>query len=157
MVCSLSPRVQIHARFRQQRLPVDHDKLTKYAEVPDGQTLHRASASSMFGFQRVGDLIWQGPDARARGVLLVATGGRITLNGEELQHQDGHSLLMALTTSAVVCWDPPFAYKLACIIKHGMQWTQEVIHYITLYDEDRTVLKVPKDPNFNESLLNDRW
>ena len=124
LVCSLSlPRVQIHARFRQQRLPVDHDQLTKYAEVPDGQTLQRASANSMLAFQRVGNLIWQAAHACARGVLFGTTGGRKTLNGEELQQQDGHSLLMALTTSAVVCWDPPFAYKLAYITKHGMQWT----------------------------------
>ena len=68
---------------------------------------------SMFGFQRVGDLIWQAADARARGFLLGATAGRTTLLGEGLQHQDGHSLVLASTVPAVQAYDPAFAYEVA--------------------------------------------
>merc|ERR1712136_231244 len=182
---SLFHEFKIHAPFGQQYLPVDHDTLMKYAEAPDGQILQEgiseagALASwinvgtsyasqhcpmmpffiyySMFGFQRVGDLIWQGADARARGFLLGATGGRTTLNGEGLQHQDGHSMLMALTNPAVVAWDPAFAYELAYIIEHGIRqmWGEDkdVIHYITLYNENHSMPEAPKDPNFKEGLL----
>ena len=75
---------------------------------------------SMFGFQRVGDLIWQAADARARGFLLGATAGRTTLLGEGLQHQDGHSLVLATTVPAVQAYDPAFAYELAAIVQAGL-------------------------------------
>jgi pyruvate dehydrogenase E1 component len=74
---------------------------------------------SMFGFQRVGDLIWAAADARARGFLLGATAGRTTLMGEGLQHQDGHSLLLASTVPNCQAYDPAFAYEMAAIIKDG--------------------------------------
>lgn len=159
---------KIHAPFGQHYTPVDHDSLMKYAEAPDGQMLQEGITEagalmswiacgtsyatqgcpmlpffiyySMFGFQRVGDLIWQAADARARGFLLGATAGRTTLNGEGLQHQDGHSLLIALSNPAVVGWDPAFAYELAYIVEHGIQqmWgdDKDVIHYISLYNEN---------------------
>eukprot|EP00913_Durusdinium_trenchii_P033190 g31072.t1 len=76
---------------------------------------------SMFGFQRVGDIIWQAADARARGFLLGATAGRTTLNGEGLQHQDGHSLLIGISNPAVIGWDPSFAFEVAYIIQHGIE------------------------------------
>ena len=72
---------------------------------------------SMFGFQRVGDLIWQAADSRARGFLLGATAGRTTLLGEGLQHQDGHSLVLASTVPAVQAYDPAFAYEVAAIVQ----------------------------------------
>jgi pyruvate dehydrogenase E1 component len=112
---------------------------------------------SMFGFQRVGDFIWQGADARARGFLLGATAGRTTLNGEGLQHQDGHSLLMALTNPAVKAWDPAFAYELSYIIQHGIQemWGEDkdVIYYISLYNENHPMPALPEDPKFKDGLL----
>src|SRR3546814_11360907 len=74
---------------------------------------------SMFGFQRVGDLIWAAADARARGFLLGATAGRTTLTGEGLQHQDGHSLLLASTVPTIEAYDPAFAYEVAIIMQAG--------------------------------------
>jgi pyruvate dehydrogenase E1 component len=112
---------------------------------------------SMFGFQRVGDLIWQAADARAKGFLLGATAGRTTLNGEGLQHQDGHSLLMALTNPAVIGWDPSFAYEVSYIIEHGIQemWglDKDLIYYISLYNENHAMPPVPEDPKYKEGLL----
>merc|ERR1712193_371836 len=82
---------------------------------------------SMFGFQRVFDSIWQAADMRGRGFLIGATHGRTTLNGEGLQHQDGHSLLIAHTCPAVKGWDPAFGYEMATIIQHGVEemWGQD--------------------------------
>lgn len=95
---------------------------------------------SMFGFQRIGDLAWAAGDARARGFLLGATAGRTTLNGEGLQHQDGHSQLMAATVPNCISYDPCFAYELAVILHHGMQRMYEqdesVFYYITLMNEN---------------------
>src|SRR5258706_14116374 len=76
---------------------------------------------SMFGFQRVGDLIWQAADARTRGFLLGATAGRTTLMGEGLQHQDGHSLVHASTVPPCQAYDPAFAYEVAAIVQQGLQ------------------------------------
>jgi pyruvate dehydrogenase E1 component len=176
---------KIHAPFGQQYTPVDHDQMLKYSEAPDGQVLQEGISEagalctwiatgtsyasqgcpmmpffiyySMFGFQRVGDFIWQGADARARGFLLGATAGRTTLNGEGLQHQDGHSLLMALTNPAVKAWDPAFAYELSYIIQHGIQemWGEDkdVIYYISLYNENHPMPALPEDPKFKDGLL----
>src|SRR5262249_9086157 len=74
---------------------------------------------SMFGFQRVGDLIWAAADMRTRGFLLGATAGRTTLNGEGLQHEDGHSHILASTVPNLVAYDPAFAYELAVIVRDG--------------------------------------
>src|ERR671939_865631 len=76
---------------------------------------------SMFGFQRIGDLIWAAADQRVRGFLLGATAGRTTLNGEGLQHEDGHSHLLASTVPNLVAYDPAFAYELACIVKDALR------------------------------------
>jgi pyruvate dehydrogenase E1 component len=113
---------------------------------------------SMFGFQRVGDFIWQGADARAKGFILGATAGRTTLNGEGLQHQDGHSLLLALSNPAVIGWDPAFGYEVAYIIEHGIKemWGEDkdLIYYISLYNEDHPMPEIPAcNPNFKEGLL----
>jgi pyruvate dehydrogenase E1 component len=95
---------------------------------------------SMFGFQRVGDLIWAAGDQRARGFLLGGTAGRTTLNGEGLQHQDGHSHLMAATIPNCVSYDPTFAYELAVIIQDGMrrmyQEQEDVFYYLTVMNEN---------------------
>jgi pyruvate dehydrogenase E1 component len=176
---------KIHAPFGQHYTPVDHDSLMKYAEAPDGQILQEGISEagalcswiaagtsyssqgvpmmpffiyySMFGFQRVGDIIWQAADARARGFLLGATAGRTTLNGEGLQHQDGHSLLFALSNPAVIGWDPAFAYEVSYIIEHGINemWgkDKDLIYYISLYNENHPMPEVPEDPNFKEGLL----
>lgn len=156
--------------------PVDHKVLMKYKESEQGQLLEEgineagatstfiASATSyathhyptvpfytfysMFGFQRVADLIWSAADQRARGFLMGATSGRTTLNGEGLQHQDGHSLLMAHTNPAVRAWDPAFAYELATIIRHGIDemygQNKDVIHYIAVYNENYPMPPKPK-------------
>ena len=95
---------------------------------------------SMFGFQRVGDLIWAAADQRARGFLLGATAGRTTLSGEGLQHQDGSSQLVAATVPNCRAYDPAYAYELAVIIDHGMRQIMErdedVFYYITVMNEN---------------------
>lgn len=96
---------------------------------------------SMFGFQRVGDLIWAAADARARGFLLGATAGRTTLQGEGLQHQDGHSLILASTVPACEAYDPAFAYELGTIVEHGIERMygddpDDVFYYLTTYNEN---------------------
>ncbi|HUY83215.1 MAG TPA: pyruvate dehydrogenase (acetyl-transferring), homodimeric type, partial [Steroidobacteraceae bacterium] len=95
---------------------------------------------SMFGFQRVGDFIWAAGDSQARGFLIGATAGRTTLAGEGLQHQDGHSQLVATTVPNCVAYDPTFAYELAVIIHDGMrrmyQEREKVFYYITCMNEN---------------------
>ncbi len=157
--------------------PVDHKVIMKYKESAAGQLfeegINEAGATStfiaaatsysthecptipfyifysMFGFQRVADLIWSAADQRARGFLMGATSGRTTLNGEGLQHQDGHSLLMAHTNPSVRAWDPAFAYELATIIKHGIkemyQDDKDVMYYIAVYNENYPMPAKPKD------------
>ncbi len=155
--------------------PVDHQTLMKYKVSNNGQIIQAgineagamstfiASAMSyatagvptipfytfysMFGFQRVADLIWAAADGRARGFLMGATSGRTTLNGEGLQHQDGHSLLMAHTNPAVRAWDPAYAYEISAIIKHGIDEmyveNKDVLHYIALYNENYSMPAIP--------------
>ena len=95
---------------------------------------------SMFGFQRIGDLAWAAGDARARGFLLGATSGRTTLMGEGLQHDDGHSHILASVIPCCISYDPTFAYELAVIIHKGMQrmyvQQEDVYYYITLLNEN---------------------
>ncbi len=159
--------LKIYASAGQKYEPIDAALLLSYKESQDGQILEEgiteagsmcsfiASGTSyadrgvmtvpfftfysMFGFQRVGDLIWQAADARARGFLMGGTAGRTTLAGEGLQHQDGHSLVLASTNPAVVSYDPAFAYELAVIIEHGLDRMcvdhDDVIFYVTIYNE----------------------
>ncbi len=95
---------------------------------------------SMFGFQRIGDFIWAAADSRARGFLMGATAGRTTLNGEGLQHQDGHGLLMASAVPNCLSFDPTFSYELAVIIQNGMERMyakrEDLFYYITLMNEN---------------------
>ena len=95
---------------------------------------------SMFGFQRIGDLLWCAADSRARGFLIGATAGRTTLTGEGLQHQDGHSLALAATIPTCQAYDPAFAYEVSAIIKDGLERMYEngedVYYYLTAYNEN---------------------
>jgi pyruvate dehydrogenase E1 component len=104
---------------------------------------------SMFGFQRIGDLAWAAADMRVRGFLLGATAGRTTLNGEGLQHEDGHSHLLASTIPNLVTYDPAFAYELAVILRDGIrrmyqEVTEDVFYYITLYNDNYPMLPMPQ-------------
>jgi pyruvate dehydrogenase E1 component len=103
---------------------------------------------SMFGFQRVGDMVWAAADMMAKGFLLGATAGRTTLNGEGLQHEDGHSIIIAQTVPAVIPYDPAFAYELAVIVHDGLRRmyveNEHKIYYITLYNENLLMPEMPK-------------
>jgi len=103
---------------------------------------------SMFGFQRIGDLAWAAGDMLARGFLVGGTAGRTTLNGEGLQHQDGHSHLLAATIPNCVSYDPTFAYELAVIIQHGMErmyhQQEDVFYYLTVMNENYAHPAMPK-------------
>jgi pyruvate dehydrogenase E1 component len=158
----------IYAPFGQKYRPVDADQLMYYREDQAGQVLQEgiteagsfcswlAAATSystnnlqmlpfyifysMFGFQRIGDLAWAAGDMRARGFLLGATSGRTTLNGEGLQHEDGHSHLMAATVPNCRAYDPTFAFEVAVILQYGMQRMlteqRDEYYYITLLNEN---------------------
>jgi pyruvate dehydrogenase E1 component len=103
---------------------------------------------SMFGFQRIGDLAWAAGDMRARGFLLGGTAGRTTLNGEGLQHEDGHSHILASTIPNCISYDPTFSYELAVIIQDGLrrmvQEQEDVYYYITVMNENYTHPAMPK-------------
>jgi pyruvate dehydrogenase E1 component len=103
---------------------------------------------SMFGFQRIGDLIWAAADARAKGFLLGGTAGRTTLNGEGLQHQDGHSLVNAMAFPTIRSYDPAYAYETAVIVFDGLkrmfQDNETAIYYITLENENYAMPEMPE-------------
>jgi pyruvate dehydrogenase E1 component len=170
----------IYAAQGQLYEPVDHDLLLSYKESTDGQILEEgiteagslaswiAAATSyatrgvpvvpfytfysMFGFQRVGDLIWAAADARARGFLMGATAGRTTLLGEGLQHADGHSQVLSTTVPVCRSYDPAFAYETAVIVKDGLsrmypdgggEGGEDVFYYLTLYNENYSMPPMP--------------
>lgn len=176
---ALFREVGIYAEGGQLYEPVDASLLLSYTEKRDGQLLEEgiteagamssfiAAATSyatrgvptvpffafysMFGFQRVGDLIWAATDARSRGFLVGATAGRTTLLGEGLQHQDGQSQLLASAVPAVVAWDPAFAYEMAAIVEHDLHRMHggdhpepDVISYLTVYNEN---VRQPPEPD----------
>jgi len=177
---ALFGQVGIYAAQGQLYEPIDKGKLLYYKESKDGQVLQEgiteagAMASwtaaataysvqnepmipfyifySMFGFQRVGDQIWAAGDQMARGFLLGATAGRTTLNGEGLQHEDGHSLLNAMAFTSVKAYDPAFAYELATIIEDGMRrmYTdgENIFYYITVYNENHAMPPIPGHANW---------
>jgi pyruvate dehydrogenase E1 component len=112
---------------------------------------------SMFGFQRVGDLLWALGDVRGRGFLLGCTAGRTTLNGEGLQHQDGHSLLLASTIPSVAAYDPAFSYEVAAIVEDGIvrmtgSEPEDRIWYLTLYNENYPMPPLPTAPDEAERV-----
>jgi len=104
---------------------------------------------SMFGFQRTGDQMWAVGDARGRGFLMGATAGRTTLTGEGLQHDDGHSHILASTVPNLRAYDPAFAYELAAVIRDGIERMyhrgEDVFYYVTLYNENYAQAKKPGD------------
>ncbi len=121
------------------------------------QTIPFYTFYSMFGFQRVGDLIWQACDSRARGFLIGATSGRTTLAGEGLQHQDGHSHVLALTPTKVKAYDPAFAYELAVIIHDGLTrmycHQEDLIYYITAMNETYLMPPMPDKADIREGII----
>ncbi len=121
------------------------------------QTIPFYTFYSMFGFQRVGDLIWQACDSRARGFLVGATAGRTTLAGEGLQHQDGHSHVLALTPTKVKAYDPAFAYELAVIVHEGLTrmycHQEDLIYYITVMNETYRMPPMPKGKDVREGIV----
>jgi len=182
---SLISEVQIYAPDGQRYTPVDAGLALHYAEGPAGQVLEEgiteagATASftaaatayatwgeslipcylfySMFGFQRVGDLLWALGDSRGRGFLLGCTAGRTTLNGEGLQHQDGHSLLLASTYPSVQAYDPAFAYEVATIVEDGIRRMtgpdpEDRFWYLTLYNENYAMPPLPTDTDDAERV-----
>ncbi|MGA2040569.1 MAG: pyruvate dehydrogenase (acetyl-transferring), homodimeric type [Bryobacteraceae bacterium] len=106
---------------------------------------------SMFGFQRVGDLVWAFGDARGKGFLCGGTAGRTTLAGEGLQHQDGHSLVLASTVPTCAAYDPAFAYEIAIIVQDGIlrmyQLQEDRFYYLTLYNENYPMPAMPEGLN----------
>jgi pyruvate dehydrogenase E1 component len=111
---------------------------------------------SMFGFQRVGDLVWQFGDARGRGFMLGGTAGRTTLNGEGLQHEDGHSHVLASTIPNLKAYDPAFAYEIAAIVRDGIARMygpnpEDIFYYLTLYNENYT--QPPRPDGVDEDIL----
>jgi pyruvate dehydrogenase E1 component len=121
------------------------------------QTIPFYTFYSMFGFQRVGDLIWQACDSRARGFLIGATAGRTTLAGEGLQHQDGHSHVLAMTPTKVKAYDPAFAFELAVIIHDGLTrmycHQEDLIYYLTVMNETYLMPPMPKGKGVREGII----
>ena len=121
------------------------------------QTIPFYTFYSMFGFQRVGDQIWQACDSRARGFLIGATAGRTTLAGEGLQHQDGHSHVLALAPTRVKAYDPAFAYELAAIIHDGLTrmycHQEDWIYYLTVMNETYQMPAMPERADVRDGIL----
>jgi len=165
---SLFPTAKIYSPQGQQYLSVDREQMLSYIESETGQILHEgineagsvasftAAGSayathgepmipiyvfySMFGFQRTGDGFWAAMDQMTRGFVLGATAGRTTLNGEGLQHEDGHSLLLAATNPAVVAYDPAYGYEIGHIVADGLKRMygedpEDIFYYLTVYNE----------------------
>ena len=165
---SLFPSLKIYSPHGQQYMAVDRDLMLSYKESTSGVILHEgineagsvasftavgSSYSthdepmipiyifySMFGFQRTGDSFWAAADQLVRGFVIGATAGRTTLNGEGLQHEDGHSHLLAATNPAVVAYDPAFAYEVGHIFKDGLRRmygenSEDIYYYMTVYNE----------------------
>ena len=165
---SLFPTLKIYSPLGQTYASVDRELMLPYKESTSGVILHEgineagSTASftavgssysthdepmipiyifySMFGFQRTGDAFWAAADQMCRGFVVGATAGRTTLNGEGLQHEDGHSLLLASTNPAVVAYDPAFGYEVGHIVKDGLRRmygenSENVYYYLTVYNE----------------------
>jgi pyruvate dehydrogenase E1 component len=111
----------------------------------------------MFGFQRVGDSIWAHGDSRGRGFLMGATAGRTTLNGEGLQHEDGHSQVLAATVPNCVSYDPAYAYEIAVIVQDGLRRMygehEDVFYYITICNENYAQPPLPEGDGVREGIL----
>src|SRR4029434_7031235 len=175
----------IYSHVGQLYEPVDADSLLYYKEARDGQILEEGITEpgsmasfiaagtayathgintipffiyySMFGFQRIGDLIWAAADMRCRGFLLGATAGRTTLAGEGLQHQDGHSHLLAYPVPTLLAYDPAFAYELAVIIRDGIyrmyEAQEDVFYYLTVGNQNYVMPPMPGNGDIIEGIL----
>jgi len=175
----------IYSPDGQRYTPVDAESLNSYREATDGQILQEgiceagAIASfiaagtayatfgvptipfyifySMFGFQRVGDMIWASADMMAKGFLLGGTAGRTTLNGEGLQHQDGHSPILASTVPSIRTYDPAFAWELAVLVRHGIQRMfvedHDELFYLMMYNEARPMPPRPERADIEEGVV----
>ncbi len=173
---ALFRQIGIYSPKGQLYEPVDRETLLYYQEAKDGQILEEGITESgsmssfiaagtsyanlgitlipfyiyysMFGFQRVGDLMWLAGDIRAKGFLLGATAGRTTLNGEGLQHQDGHSHIQASTIPSLMAYDPAFAYEVAVIIRDGLKRMyvdgEDLFYYITVHNENYPMPSMPE-------------
>ena len=112
---------------------------------------------SMFGFQRVGDLAWAAGDSRARGFLVGGTAGRTTLNGEGLQHEDGHSHIQSSLIPNCVSYDPTFAYELAVIVQDGLRRMyadqEDLFYYLTVMNENYQHPAMPEGDGVAEGIL----
>ena len=169
-------QIGIYSHVGQLYEPVDSDNLLYYKESKDGQILEEGITEagsmasfiaagtayathgintipfftyySMFGFQRIGDLAWAAADMRAKGFMMGATAGRSTLAGEGLQHQDGHSHILAYTNPRVQAYDPAFAYELAIIIQEGMrrmyQEQEDIFYYLTIGNQNYIQAAAPQ-------------
>jgi pyruvate dehydrogenase E1 component len=179
----LFSEVGIYSAIGQRYEPVDAQLVMKYREATDGQVLEegitesgsvasfQAAATSyathgfavipfyifysMFGFQRTGDQLWAAGDARSRGFLVGATAGRTTLHGEGLQHDDGHSHVLASTSPSLRQYDPAFAYELAAIVRDGIERMygagEDVFYYVTVYNENYP--QPPKPQGVDDGIL----
>jgi pyruvate dehydrogenase E1 component len=183
---AMFPTAKIYSTHGQNYDPVDAELLLAYREDTRGQILHEgiteagsmasviAAGSayathgepmipvyvfySMFGFQRTGDLMWAMGDQLARGFLLGATAGRTTLNGEGLQHEDGHSMLLAATNPACVAYDPAFAYEVAVITRDALRRMygperEDIFYYLTVYNEPKPQPAMPEVEDLEAKIL----
>ena len=182
---ALFRQVGIYSSVGQLYEPVDMDTLLYYKEAKDGQILEEGITEagsmcsfiaagtayanhginaipffiyySMFGFQRIGDLIWAAADMRCRGFLLGGTAGRTTLAGEGLQHQDGHSHVLMLAVPNLLAYDPAFAYEIAIIIQDGIKRMyvdqESVFYYLSVTNEPLPMPEMPAGQNVREGIL----
>ena len=178
-------QVGIYAPEGQKYTPHDADMLLSYREETDGQILEEGITEagsmasftaagtaytnyrvpsvpfymyySMFGFQRIGDMAWAFADSRGKGFLMGGTAGRTTMLGEGLQHQDGHSHVLASTIPTCKTYDPAFAFELAVVIQDGLQRMyalgEDTFYYITMYNEDYAQPPMPEGEGIREGIL----
>ena len=176
---SVIKQVGIYASEGQKYTPHDSDMLLSYREERDGQILEEGITEagsmasftaagtayanygtptipfymyySMFGFQRIGDMVWAFADSRGKGFLMGGTAGRTTMLGEGLQHQDGHSHVLSSTVPTCLSYDPAFAYELAVILQDGIRRMyaedEQIFYYITMYNEDYPQPEMPGSPS----------
>ena len=182
---ALFRQVGIYSSVGQLYEPVDMDTLLYYKEAKDGQILEEGITEagsicsfiaagtayanhgintipffiyySMFGFQRIGDFIWAAADLRTRGFLVGGTAGRTTLAGEGLQHQDGHSHVLALSVPNLLAYDPAFAYEIAVIIQDGIKRMyvdqESIFYYLTVTNEPLAMPGIPEGKDVKEGIL----
>ena len=181
----LFKEVGIYAALGQRYEPVDSDLVLSYREATDGQVLEEGITEagsmasfqaagtsyathgmpmipfyifySMFGFQRTGDQMWAFGDARGRGFLMGATAGRTTLTGEGLQHDDGHSHILASTVPNIRAYDPAFAYELAAIVRDGIERMyvngEDSYYYVTIHNENYAQPAMPEGDDVRDGIL----